>query len=210
MFLFIFLSITNLFAQEKVYIIDTGKDSSSIFCKESYNPGNYSTVEDRSFHGVPVSKLAVKDTDYCVVMLKWCDKACHGETTQEENAYLSTLKILILLNAKYINISMSGSQYSSKEKYLLEELLNKGAIITVSSGNKGRDLSNNCNVYPACYFDHPNYKVVGSLDKNNKIAPYSNYGKIVKYWENGDYEDKYGTSFAAPRILNKIIKGEIK
>lgn len=104
----------------------------------------------------------------------------------------------------FINMSFVGYTFIMEERISLLRLLNMGTIITVAAGNDHLYLEEGCGVFPACYIQHKNYHVVGSADD------FSNRGNIITDLQPShslNNLNSRGTSFSAPRVLNKIARG---
>lgn len=133
--------------------------------------------------------------------------------------YLLGLREAINLNPDIINISFvhQGNKTVSEELILIENMLLKNAEskkikIVVAAGNNSENLDENPR-YP-CSYSFKNIYCVGSKSSDGKISDFSNYGKSVKYWENGetvvsfDLENSVtifsGTSQSAAKFSNKL------
>lgn len=102
-------------------------------------------------------------------------------------------------NAKVINFSSSDSRFYGSH---LQEWIKKNSdtIVVVSAGNDGDNIDKHPQ-YP-CMFE--NVICVGAVNKNKKTS-YSNYGKSVTLYAQGDYsEEVKGTSFSAPIISQAV------
>jgi hypothetical protein len=81
----------------------------------------------------------------------------------------------------------------------------------------GIDLDKKCDIYPGCYnFPNPNFRVVGSTtgyeNQYGGYNSYSNFGAVVKYWEDGTNQGLgklRGTSQATAIYLGKWIAEEV-
>ncbi len=115
------------------------------------------------------------------------------------------LKHLTGIKLDALNISMTGSEFNYKEFSLLNKIL-KRAVVFVAAGNDGRNLNKYCYFYPQCYpIKSENFFIVGALRRQWHEERYSNYGNIVRVWENGRYGRREGTSFASPRALARYL-----
>jgi len=89
------------------------------------------------------------------------------------------------MGADIVNLSLGGSasgQVSSDVRKLLNSVSvaeDRGSLLIAAAGNGGPDGVGDCNdanpVYPAS-FDNENVLSVASVDHNNKITSYSNFG----------------------------------
>lgn len=215
--LFLFALTANAIeTRDRVVIIDSGLtpelQNSNLLCNDkpflNYTKSPNKDVE--SFHGSNVFLLASKNVSpysYCFTIVKIFP--LDYSYSYIINEALSTVASL---KPKYINMSFGGltDKYESEEQ-LIKEMLGK-AKITIAAGNNSLDLSNNCNYYPACYFPKfSNIYVVGA-ESNGIKALYTNYGEPVRYYEDGaSYcyggQCLNGTSFSAPKVLNKLLRG---
>lgn len=159
-------------------------------------------------HGVRIGSIiaqALSDVDYCAVIFQvWTE---HGITSDSLAAALRRAK---QEGVKFINVSITGTEPSPKEKRALRELGDAGITVFVAAGNEGRDLSKSCQSYPTCY-GLPNIVSVGAtLNGSKDKTNYSNYGKYVSAWYPGELiwhgQKDIGTSYAAPRALSDRVR----
>ena len=82
-------------------------------------------------------------------------------------------------NIKIVNLSLGGSIYDSTIKQelqnVMDSLWSKGVVVVAAAGNSG-DTGNPV-FYPAAF---RNVLSVASVDRNNNLAPYSEYNDPVK------------------------------
>ncbi|MEW6607011.1 MAG: S8 family serine peptidase [bacterium] len=135
---------------------------------------------------------------------------------------LSVIKAIdyaIQEKADVINMSFVGTEYSKELEQAIKRAWEKGIVVVAAGGNdtiqEGVDLSK-ISAYPVCY---ENVIGVAALDKNNKKALFSNYGRcidisapgtgiystLVYHPEDKDFTKYYGgywsgTSLAAPLV----------
>lgn len=111
------------------------------------------------------------------------------------------------MGARVVNFSSSHNGFKSEIlKEYFETASSRNVFFVVSAGNESKDL-NQSPSYP-CSYNIENVICVGSVDKNNQITNFSNYGKSVNVFTLGDFGDYHGTSFSAPiisRALSLII-----
>jgi subtilisin family serine protease len=108
-------------------------------------------------------------------------------------------------NAKVINISIRGSQFSELYFEAVFEAYKKGIVVVASSGNEGKQKKPV--TYPAAY---PTVISVGSTNPKDQRSNFSNYGlkldlaapgeKIITAGLNSKYIEAAGTSFSAPIV----------
>lgn len=105
--------------------------------------------------------------------------------------------------ARVINFSSSdrGFQSDAMGEYL-KSAASRGTFLVVSAGNDSSFLTD-FPQYP-CNYDYENIICVGAVDKRNKKAEYSNYGKGVDLYAKGNFGPYEGTSFSAPVISRAV------
>jgi hypothetical protein len=182
-----------------VMVIDTG-----------YNPNvdtKHKIIYEKtavSDHGTFVVNTMLEDVCSNVVIYM-----CGYTLNLTEDIMLDCLNKADRWGVKYINISYSGvKKPSEKEKKLIKKLVNKGVKFTLASGNDGIDLDKQPK-YPQNYAkEFKNIYVVG--DKNFKLANKGSFvidnlpAVSIKYKGRA----KIGTSYSAPRYMNKLLKQE--
>lgn len=203
--LLILLFIPICQAKIEIAILDTGisKNQTKYLCPN----GLKSYLGDDGFdtlrHGELISGILIENLDmskYCLVSYKvLSDKGKYFP-------YMRALFDVIERKPAYLNLSLEGDNLIPLEKDMLKELVTNGTKIYVASGNGGKNLNKECDVYPACYFPEMgmNFFVVGAHDVRS-----SNHGKFVRYstgWEKG----KAGTSFAVPNFIVEELTGKKK
>lgn len=182
-----------------VMVIDTGfTPNSKVTHNVVYEKKEVST------HGTPVIYTMLRGVCEDVVVY-----VCGYTTELSEGVMLNCLSKADNLGVKYINISFNGSQYESKkERTLIKKLVDKGVKFTIASGNDGLNLDTSPR-YPQSYAkEYNNIYVVGGrdLDKANTgeyvIKDIST--KII----DAEGSVRIGTSFAAPKYMNKLLRQE--
>ncbi len=107
------------------------------------------------------------------------------------------------MGAKVINFSSSDRGFKSEalELYLKKAQENK-TFIVVSAGNDGYNIDE----YPQypCNYKLINVICVGAVDKKSKKTNYSNYGKDIDLYAQGNFGSFEGTSFSAPIISRAL------
>ena len=163
-----------------VAVIDSGLNISDV--EKSRIVGGYSFTDsdwktDENGHGTDITKVILSNTfdNVSVMPLKIVGK--DGTTNLE--SLLFAMRKAIDEQVNVINISLSGEGESKLLENLINEATSKNIIVNVAAGNDGSDENK---FFPA------NIKsaiAVGSLDKDNNIASFSNHGSDVDIYVNG-------------------------
>lgn len=157
-------------------------------------------------HGNNITSIItqdLKDVDYCIHIIKFY---------HDDNSIFTLDKALnyaYSIHPDIVNISAGGPGKIKGELSAVQGLLNNHTIIVAAAGNDNQNLDENCYYYPACYDNR--ILTVGSTDNNNKKSSFSNYGKYVKIWEQGEKVSAGGSTFsgtsqATARITGLIVK----
>jgi hypothetical protein len=164
---------------------------------------------DPSHHGTNITGIIsdyLGDSDYCVVFIKIYNGS---------NPYMNILGYMGALTYVYyhseidiVNFSSSGTRLQPLEEFLVKSIVSNGTVFVAAAGNDKKDLDKSCNVYPACY---AGVVSVGNVDKKGLTQFHSNYGKIIKAWENGTDQCHNnvcmtGTSMSAALHSAKLAK----
>ena len=164
--------------------------------------------KDNHGHGTNIAGVIQKnagDSNFCMVILKYYDPNSVGNNNL--NNTIKAIKYATKIGAKYINYSGGGIELSVGERDAVKAFLDKGGKFIAAAGNEKSDIDL-VHYYPA--MDDERVVVVGSIEKDGKVAPYSNWGKSVKRWEYGTGQVGFGiamsgTSQAAAVATGKII-----
>lgn len=190
----------------RVAIVDTGLDIhdpkySSYICPSGSKDFTGKGLQDDFGHGTWVVNTIIsqveKTDEFCLVIFKYFE---NESVANELNGarYMEALKESIKQHVLYVNYSGTGSWPDLDEKKLIND--NQDIIFFVAAGNNGKNIDNvNFCTYPACYH-LSNVYVIGSKH-NGIISKFSNYGKLVTVWEDG--ERVYGPWLG----VNKYISG---
>ncbi len=197
----------------KIAVIDTGYRTSSYTFKKC--PGlekdfSGEGMNDYSGHGQNVAHIISNDItglDYCIIPIKAF--VIKDGVKDSINKSILALNYAFKLNVDIVNYSAGGLSYSEREKKLIKKMLNKGIILVMAAGNNGSNLDFFCGYYPACYDDR--IAVVGGLDRDLKRAVFSNYGKVVQFWDIGEKVSAggytlSGTSQATAKVTARFVK----
>lgn len=204
-----------------VAVIDTGIHSSfpkKFLCKKYHKDFTNSSLDDREGHGTNVAGIISQGLDsnrQCLVIIKWHDTVKSNNRNVRFGRLDRIIRNSILyaesLNPILINLSVSGDMYSNLEYNTYRNIISKGVHLVVSAGNDGLNLTEICNVYPACYpIKSPYYHVVASYGPLTRRI-YSNYGAPITDFEDGNNVEylgltRSGTSQAAAKVSARILK----
>lgn len=200
--LFFLLShlLLSSYATEKVVVIDTGIDLNDNrfhhLCPTGHRDFTDTGMTDRHGHGTHIVGIIDKDLskDYCIVVLKYFDlKTTHSYI----EPFIKALQYAVSLHPKVVNLSMAGPVYNEKEHSILKEA--SDISFMAAAGNEHMELNEVTGIYPAQH-GLSNITVIGALD-NGVRASYSNYGKIVTQWEEGQVVS------LAPNGTNVSLRG---
>lgn len=112
------------------------------------------------------------------------------------------------LDVDVLNMSFSTSDDSDTFRKAIREVQAAGVSVVASAGNDAADVRN---VYPSSY---PGVTSVAATDFNDRLASFSNYGRLVSVTApgafvistapGGKYAAAWGTSFSAPVVAGAI------
>ncbi len=145
-----------------------------------------------------------------IMPLKFMNKRGFGSTSaaiQAINYVIERKKQGV--NVRIISASWGSTQYSKALEDAIRAAGEEGIIFIAASGNSTEDTDKNPH-YPANY-KLPNVVSVAALDRNDKLASFSNYGAktvhvaapgatIVSTWIENGFRDASGTSMATPHV----------
>jgi len=206
----------------KVAVIDTGfdwakKDKINL-CNTGHKDFTNTSLQDNVGHGTNVSGLIhkyAKNSNYCQVIIKYFNKK--KGVSPEISA--KAIRHAVRLGVDFINYSGGGLGSNKKERLAVSEALSKGIKFIAAAGNNNDDLDYECNYYPACYYRmQKNMIVVGSKSKiltsfpvfnYNIVTNYSNYGKVVDVWENGNKQKALGHTLTGTSQATAIHTGKL-
>jgi len=113
------------------------------------------------------------------------------------------------VNLRVINASWGSTQRSKALEDAIKAASDAGILFVAAAGNSSTDNDRRAH-YPSNY-DLPNVLSVAALDRNDKLASFSNYGaktvhvaapgrEITSTWLGDQYREASGTSMAAPQV----------
>ena len=120
------------------------------------------------------------------------------------SSFNRALRYILYIKPNVVNISAGGAGSNPEERYLIKKILDAGIFIVSAAGNESTNLDKGCNYFPACYDSR--IIVVGN------DAPSSNYGNVVDFVINGEYQSalgitQSGSSQSTAIFTGKYIKG---
>ena len=148
-----------------------------------------------------------------LISLKVDDYNLEIYNSQAVSSVISAIDYAIANNIMLLNYSSGWKHDASIPEPLLNPLeviiSNYPGLFVVAAGNSNDDLGD-IKVYPAC-FHLNNMITVGASNQNNEVCYFSNFGEsdvdlfapgmgILVAKNNGSYENRNGTSFAAPYV----------
>lgn len=145
-----------------------------------------------------------------IMPLKFMNKRGNGSTSaaiQAINYVIERKKAGV--NVRIISASWGSTQTSKALEDAIRAAGKEGIIFIAASGNSS-DNTDKRPHYPAGY-QLPNVVSVAALDRNDKLASFSNYGAktvhvaapgaaIVSTWLQNGFRDASGTSMATPHV----------
>ena len=113
------------------------------------------------------------------------------------------------VNVRIISASWGSTQRSKALSDAIRRAGEEGILFVAAAGNNGDDSDRRPH-FPAGY-DLPNMVSVAALDRNDRLASFSNYGaksvhiaapgkEILSTWLGGDFYVASGTSMATPEV----------
>lgn len=196
----------------KVAIIDSGTPKglpAGALCEEGGRDFTGAGPEDKLGHATAVACLLAQGLDFkktCILPIKYI----HAGESPKERVVNDTWWAALLFGARYVNYSSSGPVPVAGESDVISTLVKDGIVIVAAAGNHDRELgTKSCEAYPACYHV-VGVRVAGSLNAKGGKARYSNWGDPVTDWVSDSKGPGCGhftgTSAAAPKVLNAIMK----
>ncbi len=208
----------------RVAVIDTGLNLndprfSEVLCKTGHKDFTGTGIRDTMGHGTHIAGLIKQyavHTSYCLMILKYYDDTAFGFINGRR--MVQSIEYAKAQGAKVINISADGPGFEEAEYLAIKS--DPTVIFIVAAGNNRSDIGIPTQErYPASY-GLPNIRVVGNLDWNGNIAPLSDWGKVVEYWEVGEAVESTaidggtkmmsGASQATAIATGKFLAGELR
>ncbi len=188
----------------KIGLIDSGvyphKDLRNIGSGYNYIDNNEFTQLDSTGHGTNIAGILSLLPYVEIIPLKTVTKSKYNIDN-----FAKAIEFCRENEIKIINFSYSFKFFTDK---FFNSIKNYDGIIICSAGNNSSDIDKN-KLYPP-YFRFKNIIVVNSIDSENNLSSFSNYGKKIHlsyYGENiktTDIHNRYkvcsGTSFSVPFV----------
>jgi len=206
-----------------VGVLDTGVDLNhsdlrpNLMLELGYNFLNDTpTPQDDESHGTAVAGIigAVGNNNDGVSGIAWRIKllpvkALNAQGRGPDSAMVKAILHAADNGARVINISSTGTRYSTALETAVRYAQDKGALVVAAAGNTG-DRDNAVN-YPAAF---PGVVAVAAIDDHDQLAPFSQRQPYVTLaapgtdvpstaWSGagrGPYASQSGTSIAAPHV----------
>lgn len=202
-------------AKVKIAVIDSGinANNSVVLCEEPKDFTNTNT-KDEYTHGTNISGIIQKNVgnvDYCQYSLKVF--SYNPNAKDSITSTVNALRYALQKKVQIVNYSGGGSLFYREEEQAVKALLDAGVVVIAAAGNNASDLDKSCNYYPACY--DKRIIVIGSIDDKGKTSKFSNYGKRVNRWYNGENVEGEGvvmsgtsqaTALASAEFVKIVVK----
>ncbi|MEA5506453.1 S8 family peptidase [Halotia wernerae UHCC 0503] len=179
---------------------------------------NNNNISDDNGHGTHVSgTIAGENNDYGVTGIAYNAKVMPIKALNESgsgsySAIANSIYYAVDNGANVINLSLGGSYSSRTLKSAVEYASSKGVTVVMAAGNDGDSSPD----YPASYANKSGI-AVGAVDKNNKIADFSNRSgdnqlayvtapgvKVYSSLPGNQYGAYSGTSMATPHVAGVV------
>jgi subtilisin family serine protease len=187
----------------RIAVIDTGvsRELDKYVCHDDSKSFVDNNIYDAMGHGTSISniiKTQANTENFCLVVVKFYD--IRFQMAIDAIDYVSKLQDIDIVNLSYGGDKINELKEQNKEKKAIKKLLNRGIKVVAAAGNQKKDLTGNCNFYPACHDSR--IIVVGSSNKH-----VSNYGTpihiVVKI---DDYATSEATAFITGTLANILAK----
>ncbi|MDD2401542.1 MAG: S8 family peptidase [Clostridia bacterium] len=201
----------------RVGIIDTGIDYNHPDLANNIKGGISTLDEHHQFmddygHGTHVAGIIGSSGNMIginpyvdIYAVKAFDKKGKGNLSD----IIEGLDWLLRRQVDVINMSFSTEETNDTFYRVIEKVYASGIVMVGAAGNDGKKNSVN---YPA-RFSH--VLAVSATDRNDNLASFSSTGPEINFcapgldipsaWIGGGYEEKSGTSFAAPHITGTVV-----
>ena len=195
-----------------VAVIDTGVQADHPFLEGRILDNGYDFIhndnmpDDENMHGTHCAGIIADNTPECVKILP---VKIFNSTGSSTSAIISLgIDYAVRKNADVISMSFGGycSDTACEIEASVNKAIKKGITCVVAAGNEWENAKDHCpSKIEECI-------TVASLDKNDRLSDFSNFGDVVDIsapgediWsssiaENGYYEPASGTSMACPFV----------
>ncbi len=216
-FIFFCLLLNTAQARTPIAIIDTGFKLSldkSVLCESGHKDLTGTTLNDINGHGTNIAGIIAQRMDrrkYCLVIIKWWHDEIQTRSNMDkmDDVMSEAVNHAVKYGAKLINMSLYGTLNLPKEKMAIIKALEKGVVVVVSSGNDGKNLSEQCDIFPACYpIKSPNFRIVANY-QGNIPSTRSNINGPVTDKENGMNVEGYGYVMSGTSQSAAVLSGKI-
>ena len=209
-----YLENNNYFDMVTVAVVDTGVDLDHAFFKNRIAANGFdyidkdSVADDENGHGTHVAGVIVECTNGLNVKILPV-RVLNAQGAGFSSVIGNGIRYAANNGADVINLSLGGGKSNYIDSAVEYAVKEKEAIVCAAAGNgdeRNRPVDTQ-NVSPANCEDAI---VVGAIDKNGKVASFSNYGssvdvvapgvEVFSAYKNGSYASLSGTSMATPHI----------
>lgn len=220
----------------RIAVIDTGfgyqgRGINARLCEEGHRDFSADQIYASNFHtkdqvpldmhghgtnivGIIGQYANSKYVNYCFIIIKFYSTKNFEKTDPKLNYELANeianqkaLAYLNYLKPDIVNYSGGGSEYDPSEARPVRQYLDSGGIFVAAAGNNNQNLDEIGTYYPAMC--DKRIIVVGSANKYGTRSQFSNYGKVVKRWENGEFVQAFGLNFSGTSQATAIETGKI-
>jgi subtilisin family serine protease len=208
----LFLLSSNLFAEVKIAVIDSG--STDKFC-EAISFSSIPANQDPIGHGTKIARI-IRDSnpEAKIYMLQVCEKFEAGYRPSAQSV-IKAIQWCKENDIDIVNLSLVMQYNKEIEEAIKDAYYNKGIIFIAAAGNKSLlnrfAVNSNGNICFSKSEDKILFPAscehvisVGAKDSTGNTANYSI--NDVDVFSDGSYGKQHGTSFACARITSQAAK----